>query len=124
MKRLLIPLTLLLALVLAACVPATVDEDPAPGVTLTATETDTFTVYRLETAEPLDLALLRFQGTDLEANAEECNLVDGALECSFGEVDAFVELAVAGTVTNSIEAPFGVTCADGDCAAVFLTPPE
>lgn len=113
-----------LALALAACAPAVVSKAPASGVTLTATDTGDFTVYRLDTTRPLDLALLRFQGTSLKANAKECRTVDAALECSLGPVQSFFEVAIAGTVTNDPTRPYGVACADGQCSAIYITRPE
>ena len=115
-------LAVALAVVLVSCAPAFLPaEGSAPGVTLTATQGDGFVTYRVDADPALDRLFLRFIGEDLEANAPECSLVAGALECVVGQVTAFYEVHVAGTVTNATDLPFGVACRD-DCYALHLTP--
>jgi hypothetical protein len=113
---------LALALLLTACPPPAVLDEAAPGVTLTSTIGEGFVTYRVDTASPLERLFLRFVGEGLAANAEECELVDAALECIVGAVTSFFEVSVAGTVTNSLDLPFGVACR-ADCYPLYLANP-
>lgn len=116
-------LAALLALVLSACAPAFQPQDgTAPGVLLTAMPIDGATTYRVEVEPAVDRLFLRFVGTDLEANAPECELVAGALECIVGQVANFYEVTVGGTVTNDPNLPYGVVCR-GECYALHLEAP-
>ena len=115
-------LAALLALVLSACAPAFApQEGAAPGVLLTALPIDGATTYRVEVEPAVDRLFLRFVGTDLEANAPECELVAGALECIVGEVANFYEVTVGGTVTNDPTLPYGVVCR-AECYALHINP--
>ena len=112
---------LLSTFALVACAPWAPIPEPAPGVTFTATEHAGYTVYRLEVNPPVERAFLRFVGEDLRVtDAPECALVEGALECILGRVESFVELPVAGTVTNDPALPFGVVCRN-ECYALHLS---
>lgn len=115
MKRAIIAL----ALALAACAPI-VQDARAPGVTLTRTTHDTYTAYRVDAREPLERLFLRFTGDNLRANAPECDLVNGALECIIGSITTFYELPIEGAVTNDWSLPAGIACRDG-CYPIFLT---
>ena len=116
MRAVLLAVTLLFA----ACAPI-VQDQRAPGVTLTAVEHEGYVTYRVDARDPLDRLFLRFVGDDLEANAPECSLVAGALECVVGSVTAFYEVSISGTVTNDWALPAGVACRD-DCYPLYLTP--
>lgn len=114
-------LAALLALVLSSCAPAFQPQDgTAPGVLLTAMPIDGATTYRVEVEPAVDRLFLRFVGTDLEVNAEECELVAGAVECIVGAVANWFEVTVGGTVTNDPALPYGVVCR-AECYALFLT---
>lgn len=116
-------LAAILALVLSACAPAFQPQDgAAPGVRLTALPIDGATTYRVEVAPAVERLFLRFVGTDLEANAPECELVAGALECIIGAVANFYEVTIGGQVANDVSAPFGVACR-AECYALFLEVP-
>lgn len=111
---------LALALVLLACAPI-VQDQRAPGVTLTRAPADGFTVYRVDTRQPLERLFLRFIGSDLRANAPECQPLDGALECVIGAVESFYELPLAGDVQNDWNLPAGIACTSDACHPLFLT---
>ena len=114
-------LTVALLALAVGCVPAFEPvEGAAPGVTLTRVEREEWTTFRVETEQPLDRVFLRFVGTDLQANALECEVVAGALECIVGEVESFFEVHVAGTVTNDWSLPAGVACRADACHAITL----
>lgn len=117
MRRALVGLLLVLAV---GCAPAFVPADgQAPGVTLTATEHDGFVTFRVDAAPPLERLFLRFTGTDLQANASECELVAGALECVVGRVPSFFEVSIAGSITNDPSLPVGVACR-AECHPLYL----
>ena len=119
MKLLLIALV---AFVLVSCVPAFEPvEGAAPGVTLTMTEHEGYTTFRVDADPALDRLFLRFTGSGLAANAPgECEVVDGALECIIGAIDSWFEVSVAGTTTNDWSLPAGIACRE-ECYALYLS---
>ncbi len=116
---------LLWALVLVlviACAPAVFEPDAgaAEGVTLSMTEGEDFTTFRLDVSPPVDRAFLRFVGRDLAVVADECGVVDGAIECVVGPVENFYQVHVGGEITNDWDLPAGVVFRDGVAHALFL----
>ena len=115
---------LVLLLVLAGCAPAVFEPDAgaAEGVTLTMTEREEFGTFRLEVEPAIDRAFLRFVGRDLVVNAEECEVIEGAIECVIGRVESFYEVHVGGEILNDWDLPAGVVFRDGVGHALFLQP--
>ena len=111
---------LVTVLVLAGCAPSFAPaEGAAAGVTLTATAGEGYTTFRVDADPALERLFLRFTGEGLAANASECALVAGALECIVGAVPSFYEVHVAGSVSNDWALPAGLACR-AECYALFL----
>ena len=111
-----------LVAVLVSCVPAFEPaEGAAPGVTLTATEHEGYTTFRVDADPALDRLFLRFVGENLAVNAPgECQIVGAAVECIVGAVPNFYVVHVAGTITNDWSLPAGIACR-AECYALYLT---
>lgn len=74
----------LLVVALAACVPFQPDEGEAEGVTLTRSDG----VFVLTADPPVLRALLLVSGENLTVDHEDCEVSEGAVECSFGPTES------------------------------------
>lgn len=114
MKRVLF--AALLALVLAACAPFQPSGGEPEGVTLTHTDG----VFELTADPPVLRAFLRVPGENLTVDHEDCDVVEGAVECTFGATESeTVEVGGAPRLTDADGEPLdvAVVCRD-ECFAL------